>query len=91
VRSDVAVLIIAKKRGFKETEIEIISCAGGTGVLSISYSAHLAYMHNVRNFLIDRGSRLNLKKRFPTMEELNDQYKEKLEKVRLALGFCHLS
>jgi len=53
VNSDVAVLIILKELSTYETKIEIISCAGGSGFLSVSYWAHKAYVHDVKNFLTD--------------------------------------
>lgn len=53
VGSDVAVLIILEECSGNETQIEIISCAGGTGLLGISYGAHSAYVHDVVNYLKD--------------------------------------
>jgi len=55
VNSDVAVLMILEERSSDETQVEIISCAGGTGMLEISYSAHAAYVHDVRNLLSRSG------------------------------------
>jgi len=35
VNSDVAVLIILEARSLTDTQVEIISCAGGTGILAL--------------------------------------------------------
>jgi len=55
VNSDVAVLMILEERSSTDTQVEIISCAGGAGVLEISYSAHAAYVHDVKNLLSRSG------------------------------------
>jgi hypothetical protein len=65
VNSDVAVLIILEERSIEETEIEIISCAGGAGLAGISYSAHSAYANRVKNFLVDSGFRVEVKEEIP--------------------------
>ncbi len=53
VNSDVAVLILLKELSSGETELEVISCAGGTGLSSFSAHAHSAYIQNVKKFLKD--------------------------------------
>ena len=55
VNSDVAVLIILNEHAISETEIEIISCASGSGWLGISYAAHSSYAHDVFNYLKHQG------------------------------------
>ncbi|MGQ9624112.1 MAG: hypothetical protein ACUVT9_01935 [Candidatus Bathycorpusculaceae bacterium] len=65
VNSDVAILIILEKRSAEETEIEIISCAGGSGLARISYSAHSAYAHKVKDFLMDSGFKVDVKEDIP--------------------------
>ncbi|MEM3731094.1 MAG: hypothetical protein QW667_06720 [Candidatus Bathyarchaeia archaeon] len=65
VNSDVAILIILEGCSAEETEIEIISCAGGTGLSGVSYSAHSAYAHKVRDFLTDSGFKVDVKKEIP--------------------------
>lgn len=65
VNSDVAVLIILEERSVEETEIEIISCAGGAGLAGVSYSAHSAYTHKVKDFLIDSGFKVDVKEEIP--------------------------
>ena len=61
VNSDVAVLIVLEERSSHETEIEIISCAGGAGMLEISYSAHSAYAHKVKEVLQTSGFKVELR------------------------------
>jgi hypothetical protein len=53
--SDAAVLIILRALSPLETKAEIISWAGGTGMLSISYGAHSAFVHEVKNSLLNAG------------------------------------
>jgi hypothetical protein len=61
VNSDVAVLIILEELSADETQAEIISCAGRTGITGISYSAHSAYTHKVRDFLTNSGFKIEVK------------------------------
>lgn len=65
VNSDVAILIILEKRSTEETEVEIISCAGGAGLAGISYSAHSAYANKVKDFLADSGFKIDVKEEIP--------------------------
>lgn len=65
VTSDVAVLILLKELSSAETEIEVVSCAGGAGYLAVSYSAHSSYVHKVRNFLIDSGFKIENEREIP--------------------------
>jgi len=58
VESDAAILMILKELPSDETKVEIISCAGGHGLLSISYSAHSDYVHDVKNFLTNSGFKI---------------------------------
>jgi hypothetical protein len=58
VESDAAILIVLKELSVDETKAEIISCAAGHGLLSISYGAHTDYVHDVRNLLIRSGFRI---------------------------------
>ena len=62
VNSDVAVTIILEETPFNETKVEIISYAGGTGYLGISYSAHSAYVHDVKDFLTHAGFEILVEK-----------------------------
>lgn len=65
ISSDVALLIILEERFMEETEIEIISCAGGTGLTGISYGVHSAYAHKVKNFLVDSNFKIEVKEEIP--------------------------
>jgi hypothetical protein len=51
VNSDVAVAVILQTVNKDTTVLEIISCAGGTGMLEISYAAHKAYVSDVIKYL----------------------------------------
>jgi hypothetical protein len=42
----------------EKTRVEIISSAGGTGWLAVSYDAHGAFVRDVRNFFIANGFEL---------------------------------
>lgn len=65
VNSDVAVQIILEELSSNETKIEVISCAGGAGWLSISYNAHSSYVHDVRNFLGNSAFKIESEKEIP--------------------------
>ena len=65
VNSDVAVLIILKEHSTGKTEIEIMSCAGGTGLVGVSYSAHSDYVHEVKNFLENSGFEVGVVEEIP--------------------------
>ena len=55
VESDAALLIVVKEISDAQTEVEVLSCAGGHGLMGISYSAHSDYAHDVITFLEDSG------------------------------------
>lgn len=59
VKSDVAILIVLKELSSDETNVEVISCAGGESLLRISYAAHPAYVHDVKDFLTNSGFKTN--------------------------------
>ncbi len=65
VNSDVALFILLEERSTGEVEIEITSCVGGTGLLEISYSAHSAYAHKVKDFLVSSGFKIEVKEEIP--------------------------
>ena len=68
VSSDVAVSVILRELSPDETNIEVISCAGGKGILSISYAAHESFVHDVRNFLKNSGFKIDSEKEIPHFE-----------------------
>ena len=51
VNSDVAVTVILQAADEDTTVLEIVSCAGGTGMLEVSYAAHKTYVSDVRKHL----------------------------------------
>jgi len=63
--SDAAILILLSESSPDKTEIEVISCAGGTGITSVSYSAHSAYVQDVRKFLKNSGFQTESEKEIP--------------------------
>ena len=68
VKSDVAVLIVLKELSSDETNVEVISCAGGESLLRISYAAHPAYVHEVKNFLTNSGFKIDSEKEISHFE-----------------------
>ena len=69
VRSDVAISIIVEGYATDETRVEVVSCAGGTGLLGISYGAHSAYVHDVINYLKDSGLEVTVEREIPYFSE----------------------
>lgn len=65
VNSDVAITILLETLDTEKTKIEIVSCAGGTGWLAISYDAHGAFVRDVRDFLIGNGFKLENENEIP--------------------------
>jgi hypothetical protein len=55
VENAAAVLITVEEASYSETRVEIISCAGGHGLLDLSYGAHSDYVRNVMNFIQHSG------------------------------------
>lgn len=55
VESDAAIMIVLKELSKDETKVEIISCAAGKGLLSISYGAHSAFAHEAKALLVRAG------------------------------------
>jgi len=66
--SDVAVSVILKEFSSDETEIEVFSYAGGVGLLSISYSVHSHYVHDVKDFLVKCGLKIKAEKETPSIK-----------------------
>lgn len=62
VNSDVAILIILQEQSPDETALQIISCAGGYGMVELSYGAHSAYVHKVKDVLSEDGFRIENEK-----------------------------
>lgn len=53
VGSDSAITIILTEQAPTETEVEVIGYAGGGGWMSISWGSHSAYVHKVKEQLIE--------------------------------------
>ncbi|MCW4010716.1 MAG: hypothetical protein NWF05_08870 [Candidatus Bathyarchaeota archaeon] len=66
--SNAAVLMVLKEAGASETDLEIISCAGASGVLEISWGAHGAYVHRIRDSLQRAGFTLEVIKETPNYD-----------------------
>ena len=61
VESDAAILIILKELASNKTSAEVVSCAGGHGLLEVSYGAHADYVHEVIDFLSSSGFQIEIK------------------------------
>ena len=65
VNSDVAVAVILQTASKDTTVLEIISCAGGTGMLEVSYAAHKAYVSDVKKHLKSGGFTVKVEEEVP--------------------------
>jgi hypothetical protein len=63
--SNAAILMVLKEAGASETNLEIISCAGASGVWEISWGAHGAYVHRIRDSLQRAGFNVEVIKEIP--------------------------
>jgi hypothetical protein len=63
--SDAAILLVLKEVGPSETNLEIISCAGASGLLGVSWGAHSTYVHKVRDRLQKAGLEVKVIKEIP--------------------------
>lgn len=60
-----AVLMILKEENASTTCLEIISCAGASGILDISLGAHSSYVHQIRDSLQRAGFTVEVIKEIP--------------------------
>jgi len=65
VNSDVAVVIILQFADKDTTFLDIISCAGGTGMLEISYATHKSYVSDVKKHLKNRNFTFKVEEETP--------------------------
>jgi hypothetical protein len=65
VNSDVAVAVILQTADKDTTVLEIISCAGGTGMLEVSYAAHKAYVSDVMKYLKSKKFTVKVEEEVP--------------------------
>jgi len=63
--STAAILVILEEHSPTETKLQIISCAGGSGLLGLSSGAHSAYVHKVKDVLLECGFRIENEKEAP--------------------------
>ncbi|MCW4022261.1 MAG: hypothetical protein NWF02_03760 [Candidatus Bathyarchaeota archaeon] len=63
--SNAAMLIIAKETGDSQTDLELISCAGTSGVLELSWGAHGAYVKRIKASLENAGFIVEVNKEIP--------------------------
>ena len=65
VNSDVAVTVTLQTADKSKTVLEIISCAGGTGMLEVSYVAHKTYVSDVIKCLKNKNFTVNVEEEIP--------------------------
>ena len=65
VSSDAAVAVVLQTMDKSTTILEIISCAGGRGMLGVSYAAHKAYVSDVKKYLQDRNFTVDVEEEIP--------------------------
>lgn len=63
--SSTAMLMVLKEINVSETNLELISCAGATGLLNISWGAHKSYVHEIKNSLQKSGFKVEVIKEIP--------------------------
>jgi hypothetical protein len=72
--SNAAILIIVKETSELETNLELISCAGASGVLEISWGAHGAYVKRIKNSLENAGFSVEVTKEIPNYTACQQTY-----------------
>lgn len=65
VNSDVAITILLESVDVERTRIEVISSAGGTGMLAVSWSAHKAFVSDVKDYLENGAFKLKVEEEIP--------------------------
>jgi hypothetical protein len=65
---DAAILMILKEAGESECHLELISWAGATGILELSWGAHGAYVNRIRDSLKHAGMKVEVLKEIPDYE-----------------------
>ena len=69
--SNAAALMILKETGASETSLELISHAGASGVLEISWGAHGAYVHRIKDSIQRAGFNVEVTKEIPNYDVLS--------------------
>jgi len=65
VNSDVAVAIVLQTADNDKTIVEIISTAGGAGMLEVSYASHKAYVSDVKKHLKNQNFTVEVEEEVP--------------------------
>ncbi len=63
--SNAALLLILKEEGVSGSSLEVVSCAGASGTLEISWGVHSAYVHRVVDILKRAGLQVEVVKEVP--------------------------
>ena len=63
--SNAALLIIIKEVNTSETNLELISYAGASGILDLSLGAHSSYVHRIKDSLQRAGFTVQVTKEIP--------------------------
>lgn len=66
--SNAAILMVLKEVSASETSLELISCAGASGVLEISWGAHNSYVHRIKDSLQRAGMKADVINEIPNYE-----------------------
>ncbi|PVX25670.1 MAG: hypothetical protein CW691_03830 [Candidatus Bathyarchaeum sp.] len=69
--SNAAILITVKEAGASETNLELISYAGASGVLDLSWGAHGSYVQRIKNSLQNAGFTVEVTKEIPNYDALS--------------------
>jgi phytoene dehydrogenase-like protein len=66
--SNAAILMILKETSPSEAELEVISCAGASGVMELSWGAHGAYVKRIIESLQRAGLKVEVQKEIANYE-----------------------
>ncbi|MCW4017870.1 MAG: hypothetical protein NWF00_04210 [Candidatus Bathyarchaeota archaeon] len=70
--SNAAIMMVLKEVDASESSLELISCAGASGVMELSWGAHGAYVHRIRDSLKRAGFNVEVLKETPNYESSAD-------------------
>lgn len=68
-----AILMVLKEVSDSETNLELIACAGASGLLGFSWGAHKAYAHEIRDSLQKSGFKVEVIKEIPDYNSSSTQ------------------
>jgi len=69
--NNAAILITAKEVGTSETNLELISYAGASGIFDLSWGAHGSYVHRIKDSLQRAGFTVEVTKEIPNYDALS--------------------